>query len=78
MSDIKKAEQDIGRHENTSGEYSMADLIEAAQHQSDEETRMNLKQLLKMYYPAALWSMGLSLGGCKTYRVDWKLTTQPW
>jgi hypothetical protein len=40
-------------------ELSEEAMIEYAVHNGDEETKLGIKQIFKLYYPAALWSMGL-------------------
>lgn len=37
-----------------------SDLVQAAIAAGDAETKLPLKQLIRIYYPAALWSMALS------------------
>lgn len=37
-----------------------ADMVQAAIAAGDAETKLPLKTLIRIYYPAALWSMALS------------------
>lgn len=37
-----------------------SDLVQRAIAAGDAETKLPLRQLVKIYYPAALWSMALS------------------
>lgn len=42
------------------GGLSETDLIELATKQGEEESKLGIKALFKLYYPAATWSMLLS------------------
>lgn len=56
--DVKK---DFRQDEIVDGTYTNAELVEAAQLEGEEEAKLGFKRIVRLYYPAALWSMGLSL-----------------